>query len=303
MISLPLYEDICAGKIAAISRAITAVENRVAGYLSLLDRLYRLPRHSYVIGITGAPGSGKSTFTNQLVKTAFGCGKKLAVVAIDPSSRFSGGALLGDRVRFSDDYPLDRVFFRSMASECGSVNSSLFHVIQILNAAAFDWVIVESVGSGQNDMEIEDYVDVLLLILVADMGDEIQCMKAGIMEIADLFAINKIDLVPPGPLIVCLSNILSDAAQGRVFPTDSLHGQGFAEVFARLEERRVPSGRDPERDARLILDCELDRLFREGPLHLKLQKLLARESSPYRALSKLEELWERLLGELDGQGP
>jgi LAO/AO transport system kinase len=302
-----LLQKIRSQNMAAIAHAITLVENRDDGYLTLLDKLYNLPRHSFVVGITGAPGSGKSTFVNQLVPQALETQKKVAVIAIDPSSRFTGGALLGDRIRFSDAFPFDRVFFRSLASRSslGAVSSALFSILQIFNGALFDCIFVESVGAGQNDLDIKDYVDMVLLFLVSGMGDEVQCMKAGIMEIADLFVINKIDLYPPAPLFLALLNHLSlhlssETAQSRIVQTDALHNTGFTELWHTIENFRQTcryQKRSLEKDTALLLKNEVERLFTEKHIQKKLQELLSLGTSPYQMVEKMQKLLEEMLGD------
>lgn len=295
------YADIRAGKMATISRAITLVENRHHGYLHLLDQLYQLPRHSLVIGITGAPGSGKSTFISQLVSRTLQHQEKIAIIAIDPSSKFSGGALLGDRIRFADNFSYERVFFRSMASHWsyGGVNPSLFNILQILNGAQFDWIIIESVGAGQNEMAIKKYVDIVLLLLVAGMGDEIQCMKAGIMEIADIFVVNKTDLYASASLYLALLQHLQGDASQRVLQTNALQDQDFEAVYQTIAS--FSSNCDYRRrsradDTRLILQTELELFFHQEHMHKQLQQLLPTAASPYRIVEKAKELLENMLG-------
>ena len=301
-----ILDEIGAGKTATISRTITAVENCNCSF-ELLDRLYQLPKRSFIIGVTGSPGSGKSTFVNQLVQHGVGLGQKVAIVAIDPSSPFTGGALLGDRIRFADNLPLDKFFFRSLASRTfgGAVSHALFGILQIFNAAHFDWIIVESVGAGQGELDIKNYADIVLMLLVSGMGDEIQCMKAGIMEIADLFIINKIDTYAPNQLYLALKNqlclrVLEGEADQRILQTDALHGTGFPELLQVLENFRSSSHyqeRNAEHDAQLLINNEITRFFQDHEVQERLQKLSGR-GSPYRIANRAQVLLNLLLREL-----
>jgi LAO/AO transport system kinase len=180
----------------AVARAVTMVENEEEGYLSLLSNLHFRQTDSIRVGITGPPGAGKSTLTNQLVKKMRAAGKTVGVIAVDPSSPFSGGAILGDRIRMKDVLLDKGVFIRSMASRgnLGGLARQSKNAADILEAAGFDVLIFETVGVGQIEMDIMSAVDTIVLMTVPDAGDVIQTMKAGIMEIGDIFVVNKADL-------------------------------------------------------------------------------------------------------------
>ena len=180
----------------AIAKAITMVESETDGYLTLLDRLHFHTGKSLRIGITGPPGAGKSTFTNQLIKLIRAKGKTVGVIAVDPSSPFSGGAILGDRIRMKEALLDDGVFIRSMAARgnLGGLARQSMDAAEILEASGRDIIIFETVGVGQIEMDIMAAVDTIVLMTVPDAGDVIQTMKAGIMEIGDIFVVNKSDL-------------------------------------------------------------------------------------------------------------
>lgn len=188
-----LLNKIKAGDIKSIARAISFVENEVAGYEDLLLRLHNtdIP----VIGITGPPGAGKSTLTNALIEVLTSLQKRIAVLCIDPSSPFNKGAILGDRVRMQQWYNHPNVFIRSLASRgsLGGLTSKIIEITEIVKNAPFDFIIVETVGVGQSEVEIAGLADVTIVVLVPESGDEIQTMKAGLMEIADVFVVNKSD--------------------------------------------------------------------------------------------------------------
>jgi LAO/AO transport system kinase len=189
-----LLTEIQAGDFKALARAITMAENELPGYESLLATLSHT-QAAKVVGITGPPGAGKSTLVNALLNYWTAAGKKIAVIAIDPSSPFNYGALLGDRIRMSDFYTNPNVFIRSLATRgaLGGLNSRIIEITDIVKAANFDHIIVETVGVGQTEVEIAGLADCTVVTLVPESGDEVQTLKAGIMEIADIFAVNKAD--------------------------------------------------------------------------------------------------------------
>lgn len=181
------------GDTRALARTISLVENEVAGYDKLLQQL---PHTSVpVIGITGPPGAGKSTLTDALIGECVKAGKKVAVLCVDPSSPFNMGALLGDRIRMSEWYTHPNVFIRSLATRgsLGGLHPRIIEITELLKAAEFDYIIIETVGVGQSEVEIAGLADATIVVLVPESGDDIQVMKAGLMEIADIFVVNKCD--------------------------------------------------------------------------------------------------------------
>ena len=188
-----IKNDIYRGNINALSRCISLIENEVTGYDELLASL---PQSDVpVIGITGPPGAGKSTLTDALIGLMIEQKKKVAVICVDPSSPFNMGALLGDRIRMSQWYNNPSVFIRSLATRgsLGGLHPKIIEITDILKFAGYDFIIVETVGVGQSEIEIVGLADVTVVTIVPEAGDEIQTMKAGLMEIADIFVVNKAD--------------------------------------------------------------------------------------------------------------
>ncbi len=190
-----LLADLTAGRPAALARAISLVENGRPGFERLLASVHQRLGQAHRIGVTGPPGAGKSTLVEQLVRAYRTAGRRIGVVAVDPTSPFTGGALLGDRIRMESVALDDDVFIRSMATRgsLGGVAVSTREVCDVLDAAGFDRIIIETVGVGQSEMDVSRAADTTVLVLVPESGDGIQALKSGIMEAADLFVINKAD--------------------------------------------------------------------------------------------------------------
>src|SRR5271167_4561450 len=179
----------------ALARLITRVENRSAEVSTVMERIYARTGHAYIIGVTGAPGAGKSTLVNQLVAKYRAQNKLVAVLAIDPSSPFSGGAVLGDRVRMTDHYRDTGVYIRSLSTRGhhGGLSRAAREIVKLLDAFGNNVIIIETVGVGQTELSVMDLADTVVVVTVPEGGDGVQVMKAGLNEIADLFVVNKAD--------------------------------------------------------------------------------------------------------------
>jgi LAO/AO transport system kinase len=236
-----------AGQQRAVGRLISLVEDESPLLREVMAALAPYVGGAHVVGITGAPGVGKSTFTNALVTALRRAGKRVGVLAVDPSSPFSGGALLGDRIRMTDHATDPGVFIRSMASRghLGGLAWSTPQALRVLDAAGFDVVLVETVGVGQSEVEIAGAADTSVVLLAPGMGDGIQAAKAGILEIGDLYVVNKADR--EGATTVrrelrtrlALAERPDGAWRPPVLLTTAQSGEGLDEVVARLEEHRV----------------------------------------------------------------
>jgi LAO/AO transport system kinase len=184
------------GNPRAVARLITFVENDINIAEKIVNSIYEHTGNAYILGITGAPGTGKSTFISTLTKFYVDQGKKVGIICVDPTSPLTGGALLGDRIRMKQNFSLDNVFIRSMANrgQLGGLARATEDVIKILDAYGCDIVIVETVGVGQSEVDIFKSAQTVIVLLVPGLGDDIQAIKSGIMEITDVFVVNKMDL-------------------------------------------------------------------------------------------------------------
>ncbi|CAN5733820.1 methylmalonyl Co-A mutase-associated GTPase MeaB [soil metagenome] len=243
---MSLEERFRAGDDRALARAITLVEAGGPEGRELLQRLRRGADPARIVGITGAPGSGKSTLVDRLVGSARTSGRTVAVVAVDPSSPFTGGAILGDRVRMTRWHDDDGVFIRSMAARghLGGLAAATLQVVALMAAYGFDDVIVETVGVGQGEVEIVGVADTTLVVLTPGQGDGVQAVKAGVMEIADVFVVNKADHDGAGRVVRDVRAMLELAhpAQGAWLPTVletvASQGQGIDAVVAAIAAHR-----------------------------------------------------------------
>jgi LAO/AO transport system kinase len=291
------------GEIRAGARAMRWVDDGAPQAFDLLRLLYPHTGRAHVVGITGNPGSGKSTLTDQIIRRHRERGRTVGVIAVDPSSPFSGGAILGDRIRMVDHATDDGVFIRSLATRghLGGLSRSAHDVIGILDAMGFDEIIIETVGVGQDEIEVVRVADTSVVVLVPGMGDDIQALKAGILEIADIFTVNKADREGADLTVrdIRALQMLSEDRTGVEVPilkTVARTGQGVDELLTAVSahknqtqsEERLQE-RKRRREAHILETLVRDRLV--DAMHSALgdqeaknalfDRLAARETDPY----------------------
>jgi len=307
-----LIKEIRRGNARAIAKAISLVENDSTAAQRLMRQVFAWRKDAVVLGITGAPGTGKSTLVDQLIGRLRTAGHKIGIVAVDPSSPFSGGAILGDRIRMMRHSIDPDVFIRSMATRghLGGLAKATGEAIAIFEAAGKDCVLVETVGVGQDEVEVVKLADLVLVVLTPDAGDEIQAFKAGIMEIADIFVINKAD--HPGAermerqLRAMLDLGLPDKAKPSVIKTVATKGNGVDGVIDEVDrlmgkrDRKAQEVRRKRLLAWMLRDVtreKIDQLIRrdipDSVFEEYVDQIYHRRSDPYtiadRLISRLKE--------------
>ena len=304
-----LAEGIFEGKRRAIARGITAVENGTAGADELMKEIFQRTGRAVIIGITGAPGAGKSSLVDKLAAHYRDSGEKVGIIAVDPSSPFSGGAILGDRIRMAQLGTDANVFIRSMATRgnLGGLSRATVDAVAILDAAGFDKVIVETVGVGQDEVEIVKTADVSVVVLVPGMGDDIQAIKAGIMEIGDVFVINKADRDGVIRMRKELEALLGlahrpDMWDPPIVQTVATENKGIEDLAAAIESYRVflkdEDAASPRKQAiarwrllEILQERLLAEMLRREGAHEELDRFAAliaeKKSDPYSAADEL----------------
>ena len=235
----------------ALARCITMVENDLDGADAFLKSLSNRPSKPPIIGITGPPGAGKSSLLNVLVETLTKENKCVGVLAVDPTSPFSFGSILGDRLRLSEQFNNDKVFIRSLATRgaLGGLSAKTIEITDVMRCFPFDYIFIETVGVGQNEVEIAGLADITVLVLVPESGDDIQTLKSGIMEIADLFVINKSDREGADVLAYTLTGMANFNKE--VFQVSATHHTGISALIERLKKDHPSSSNE-----KLLLLCE-----------------------------------------------
>ena len=302
-------QKILAGDRRAISTAITAVENQQREGINLLKRLFVRTSGALVVGVTGAPGAGKSTLVEKLAAEYRRLGKRVGILAVDPTSPFSGGAILGDRIRMQSLSNDLGVFIRSMATrgQLGGLAPAAHDVVTVLEAAGCQVILIETVGVGQDEVEVARLADVTMLLLVPGMGDDVQTFKAGVMEIADLFVINKADRTGADRVeqeVAAMLSITPGSGQWQppVLRTVATDGKGVAEVVQAVDrycafgrEKNLTAKRARQKWRGRLLELLRQELFSslvsrhldDGMLDARVEEIILRRRDPHSVVEEL----------------
>jgi len=303
-----IADNVVKGDKRSIARAITLIENNREKAQELIARLYPHTGRAHIVGITGPGGSGKSTLIEKLISELRKRGKTVGVVATDPSSPFTGGAFLGDRIRMQKFTTDEEVFIRSMATRNvpGGIARATKDAVNVLDASGKDVVIVETVGAGQSEVEIIKVAHTIVVVFAPGLGDEIQAIKAGIMEIADIFVVNKADLENANKAVIDLKaslelNAHEKAWKPPVLKTVALTGEGIEQLVNEIFEHRtfLQKGEAASKRRRLVetelveaikqkvADLIIENLKQKKGFEELVEKIMDRRLDPYSAASKL----------------
>jgi len=324
---MELVENMLDGNDRSLARLITIVEREAPEVLQIMSRIYPHLGNAYFVGITGPPGGGKSTLVDRLTAVMRKKGFSVGIIGCDPSSPFSGGAVLGDRIRMQQHYLDKGVFIRSMATRDsrGGLPRTVRGVLKLMDAFGKDFVLVETVGVGQTELDIMDAVDTTVVVLVPEAGDAIQTMKAGLLEIADIFVVNKADREGADYLAVELEQMLRmkpkhDWWQVPVLTAQAINDIGIEELYREIEKHRealqeggrLSHRRQEQRRREFIQVIEqgirtrlLRLVERDGQLMKCLEKVEEGESDPYSASMEIltnKTLLQTWLAELEREG-
>ncbi|AKA48485.1 GTPase [uncultured archaeon] len=303
-----IVSGVLAGEKQSIARAISVVEDPRLSPESrqIIKGIYNHTGKAHVLGITGPPGIGKSTMIGMLSKMLSQKGHSVAVLAVDASSPFTGGSLLGNRIRMQESLSKFGVYMRSLANRglSGGLSRSVWDSVMVLDAAGFDFIIIETVGAGQADLDVVYLADTIVVVLAPGLGDQIQAIKSGIMEIADIYIVNKMDREGSYIALKDIEEFLAYSVQGEwkvpVIGTNSLTGEGYEEYISRIISHRDFTGKDSrtrlrryryelklalEDEMKQKIDSEIRRLVNENAI----EDMMSSRTDPYTAAESILE--------------
>ena len=306
---MDIVEELLKGNRLALSRAITAIENEYDEAMDIMKKLYPHTGHAFVLGITGPPGAGKSTLTDKLARAYRAQGKTVDIIAIDPTSPFTGGAILGDRIRMNGLTMDEGVFIRSMGTRgsLGGLSHKTADAVKAMDAFGKDIIFVETVGVGQSEVDIVKAADTTMVVLIPRMGDDIQAIKAGILEIGDVFTINKADhdgadkLVREMNMMLDLDGLMTDW-RPPIQKVIASQNEGITETIENIEkhfkyisENGILTKRRTERSKNEMLDVLhsnigsyiTNKLVETGKMDEYVEQIKARETDPYTVVSNV----------------
>ena len=281
-----IQQGVAKGDFLLLAKAISFIENNVEGNTGFLEAL--APANIPIIGVTGPPGAGKSTLINALISTWVEQGKKVAVLSVDPSSPFHQGAILGDRIRMKDWYLHTQVYIRSLAARghLGGLNSAMLSLTTLMQSAGFDYIVVETVGVGQSEVEIASLADTTVVVLVPEAGDEVQMMKSGLMEIANVFVVNKSDRPNAQIFVNHLKQMIAENAPAQntpqVISTIATEREGISDLLKAMEAHQLALHDDGTQKNEMLFTKVMQLIIASKMNQVDIEKLklnLASESS------------------------